>query len=98
MWKLEVTEFEFATASHGIPRIYRQVHDDLFDLSLVCFDPHKAGVESGLELNVLADQPFQHLFHVLDHDIQVQNPRVHYLLPAECQQLPRQPGGSMACL
>ena len=30
---------QLAAIGHGIPRIYGQVHDDLFDLSLIGFHP-----------------------------------------------------------
>src|SRR5260370_2977633 len=67
-------------------------------MSLVRLDGHGAGVERGLKLYVFPNEPFQHLFHVLDHYIQVENPRIHHLLPAECEQLSSERGCSMTRL
>ncbi len=40
--------------------------------------------------NVLTDQPLQHLLHIFDDGIQVEHARIHHLLTAECEELPRQ--------
>src|SRR5580704_8748522 len=80
-------DLELASVGHGIARIHGQIHDDLFNLTLVGLDASQAGVEIGAKLDVFADQAFQHLLHVLDHGIQVQYAGIHDLLPAEGQQL-----------
>jgi hypothetical protein len=45
------------------------------------------------ELDVLADHAPEHLLHVRDDLVDVEDPRLQHLLATECQELPREAGG-----
>ena len=49
-------------------------------------------LSDGDQLDVLADEPAEHLLRVGDDVVEVEHPRRQHLLAAEGQQLPRQRG------
>ena len=75
---------------HGIPGVDGQIHEDLLDLPRIGFHVSQGGVSNQRQVDILTDQTSQHLLHVRDEGVQVQNPRRQHLLPAEGQQLSRQ--------
>jgi hypothetical protein len=50
------------------------------------------------ELDVLADQPPQHLVHLAHHDVQVEHPGLQHLLATEGQELARETGRALGRL
>ena len=86
---------EFPAVWHGVAGIDRQVHEHLLDLSWIGLDPAQPGAQYHGQFNILSNQPAQHLFHVGDHHIQIQDLRLKHLAAAEGQQLLRQGGGAV---
>src|ERR1039458_6462200 len=80
---------------HGIPCVHGQVEDDLLDLSRIGFDPGQGRVQFGFQFDVLANKPPQHLLHVLDYCVEVQNLGVKHLLAAEGEKLSGERSGPM---
>ncbi len=68
---------------HGIPGIDDQIHDNLLDLPRIGPDLPEVVSAASLELDVLADQPTQHLFDTPHHFVQIQDARCHDLFSAE---------------
>ena len=66
-------EGELAAAGHRVPRVDGQVHEDLLELARVGLHAPERRILDGQELDVLADQPPEHLLHVCDHRIEVQH-------------------------
>jgi len=56
---------------HRVTRIDHQVHDDLPHLPFIPFDRAQVRRETGLQINMFANQGAQQLFHVPDDGIQV---------------------------
>jgi hypothetical protein len=75
---------------HGVARVDGEVHEHLVELTRVGLDAAQVGIQGGGELDVLPDQPPQHLLHVRDEVVEVDNLRLEDLLPAEGQKLPGQ--------
>ncbi len=75
---------------HRIPRVHREVQDDLFDLRAIGFHGTQIASERGLHEDVLADKAVQHLLDGAHDGIQVEDDRLDDLAAAERQQLPRQ--------
>ena len=76
-----------AAVRHRIARIQRQIHDDLLDLAGIRFHASKRWRQHHRDLNLLADQPAQHLTRLLHHGVAVQQARFEHRFPAEQQQL-----------
>src|SRR4051812_43688359 len=70
---------EFAALWHRITRIDRQIQDDLFDLSGVCFDGSQVWRENGAELDIFADNPEQDLFYSRNDRVKAQGRRLQDL-------------------
>ena len=87
-----------AASRHGIPRVDREVHDDLFHLSAIGLYGRRVRPGADDDLDVLADQPLEHRPHVGHHHVQVEQRRLDDLLAAEGEQLAREPRGSLARL
>ena len=81
---------------HGVTRVDRQVHEDLLDLPGVRLDAAQAGLQGRRQLDVLPDEPPQHLLHVGDDGVEIEDPGLKDLLSAEGEQLPRQARGPLA--
>ncbi len=62
----------------------------MLDLALIRFHSVDGGIERHGQLNILADQAVNHLAHVGDDGIQVQDAGLEHLLAAESQQLARE--------
>ena len=80
-----------AALRHGIPRIHRQVHDNLLHLAVIRLDAGQFGAEPQHDAHVFADQSFQHPPHAGDDSVQIEHRRLDDLLAAERQQLTREP-------
>ena len=87
-----------AARRHRVARVDRQVEDDLFELAGVGPDARQRRRERRRELDVFANQPPQHVAHVGDQRIQIDDRRLHHLLAAECEQLSGQAGSALGRL
>src|SRR5512139_1228959 len=56
-----------ATLWHGITRICRQIHQNLLDLSPVCHNLQLYVGETGIEFNILSNNPFYKLAGIFDY-------------------------------
>lgn len=84
---------------HGVTRIHRQIHDDLFKLPGIGLDRPQLRFKIRPELdNIFADQPPKHAIHVGDNGIQIDHLHGRELAPAERKKLPRQTGCSIGRL
>ncbi len=81
---------QLAAIGHGVARIDREVHQKLLDLSGVGLDAPELGRRKYRQLDVCAEHASEHLVHVGDALVQVQDLRLEHLLTAECEELPRQ--------
>jgi len=75
---------QFAAVRHRVTRVYREIHDHLFDLALIRLDTAEVGIQRQRHLNVLAEESRKHLFHVGDQRVEVENGGGQDLLSAEC--------------
>ena len=92
---------ELAALRHGITGVDREVHDHLLDLAGIRPHGGEVGREPRGELDVLAQQPAQHVLRFRHEAVQVDHFRLHHLLPAEGEQLagePRRAVGRLADL
>ena len=78
---------QVAALRHGFTGVHSEIHEDLLDLAGINFHEAERGLEGGLELYVLADEPLQHLRSIGDDRIQVQHDRLKHLLAAEGEEL-----------
>ena len=76
-------EREAPSARHGVARVDDEVDDRLLDLAGVGQRPPEPGIECRRQLDVLADDAAQHLFHARDHGVQVEDAGLEHLAPAE---------------
>src|SRR2546423_7609545 len=81
---------ELAAIGHGIAGVDGEVHEHLLDLAGVSFDLAEGRIEGEVELDVLADQARQHLFHVGDEGVEIEDDGFENLLTAESQKLTRE--------
>src|ERR1019366_10091457 len=90
--EMEMLRFDCqnAAARHGIPGVHHQVEDYLFDLVGVDLDKRFRVVENRADFNVLADHPADHLFEIVNQQVEVEYANVQRLLAAEHQKLPGQ--------
>jgi len=79
---------------HRIARVHAQVHEDLLELSGVRLYRLQVTRQIGVDLDVLSDDPLEHLEQVPDDVVEVQNVQLKDLLPAEGQHLSRQRGAA----
>ena len=84
-----------AAVRHRIARIQRQIHEHLLDLAGIRFHASKRRRQHHRDLDLLADQPAQHLTRLLHHGIAVQQARFEHRFPAEQQQLTGQQCGPL---
>src|ERR1700686_759995 len=81
---------QFASLRHRITRVDDQIHHDLPYLSGVRLDLADRWVKDQVQLDVFSEQTGQHLFHLGQEGVQVQNDRLQNLLSTESQKLPGQ--------
>ena len=89
---------QFAAPRHCVPRIDCEVHDDLFNLPLICFYRPRAGSQHCSQLYVFANEPVEHFFQLGNHGVQLQQRRLQYLFAAEGEELAGQSSGAGAGL
>ena len=89
---------QLASVRHRVARVDDEVHEHLLDLTRVGLHAPERAAEDGDDLDVLADQAAQHLVHLADDVVQLQDPRLEKLLPAEREQLAGQRAGSVGRL
>ena len=87
-----------AASRHGIPRVHREVHDDLLHLPAIGLHERQLGPEAQHDLHVFPDEASEHRPHVGHDHVQVEQRRLDDLLAAEGQQLAREPRGARARL
>jgi hypothetical protein len=78
-----------ATVRHRVPRVYCKVQYYLFDLAGISLYASKIWVQKSVEFDILADQARQHLCHVQNYRVDIQNLWLQHLPPAKSQKLPR---------
>ena len=83
---------------HGIASIDCQVHQHLLDLTRVRVDHAQILARHALQFNVLAEQPGQHLLHVIGGLVQIHGYRLQHLPAAEGKQALRQILGRCPCI
>src|SRR4029077_9627535 len=80
---------------HRVPRIHREIHDDLLDLARISFHCPNLSARYHAQVNVLTDHASKHL-EVLGHDgIQIQYLRGQDLLATEGKKLSRKGSGTL---
>src|SRR5439155_1367171 len=87
---------DYAASWHRIACVHRQVHNDLFQLTGVGPDGSQIGCQYRAEVDVLADKSTEHRLRVRDDRIHVEHARIEHLLPAEDEELAREPGSSLS--
>ena len=78
---------ELAAVRHCIPCVGGQVHDNLLDLYRVGFYSAEIFPRYEYKLNILPNQPQQHVVDFLHGRVQIQKLQILHLLPAKRQQL-----------
>ncbi len=79
----------------GVARVDRQIDDHLFQLLRIGAHRAQIAVVPHGEGDLFAHQPFEQLADFADDIGQLHDFGAQGLLPAECQQLPRQAGGAV---
>ena len=87
---------QFAAARHGIPRIGREVHDDLLEVRRIRFHASDAGRGQQDQLDIVPQQAAQHRLHIGHHAVQIEHARLRRGAAAKGQQVARQRGGPLA--
>src|SRR4029078_11524056 len=87
-------ELHLAARGHRIAGVEHEVRDHLFDLAAV--DAHTAaGHHGGRELDIVAQEPRDQSFELLDHFSEVEDLRQEHLVAAESKELARESSGSV---
>ena len=89
---------DLADSGDGVPGVDAQIGQDLVDLGGVHLDRPQVRARQPGEIDVLADQPPQHLEHALHGLVQVEHLGGDGLLAGKGQQLPGQVGGALGGL
>ena len=89
---------DLAHAGDGVPGVDAKVGQNLVDLGGVHLDRPQARARHPDEIDVLADQPPQHLEHARHGVVQVQDLGRDGLLAGKGQQLPGEVGGTLGGL
>ena len=76
-----------AALSHGISGILDQIHNHLFHATRIGLYRLQGGFQLQGQLDVLADQPAEHLLHSRDDLIEVQDLGLQHLAAPKGQQL-----------
>ncbi len=74
---------QLAAGWHRVPRVHDQVHHHLFDAARIDQDSAEAYRRSRDQVDVLAQNPPQHLIHSGEHAAQIEHFRRDQLLAAE---------------
>ena len=69
-----------AASRHRVAGVDDQVHENLLDLPRVGPGAAEIGSEVRLQLDVLTDQPAEHLVHSGHHRVEVEDLRLQHLL------------------
>ena len=77
---------------HGVAGVDHQVDQHLLDHADIGLDERRVAGITELQVNVLADDAFEHLGQVADRLRQVERLGLHDLLAAKGEQLPGQAG------
>src|SRR5690348_15246702 len=88
---------QLASTGHRVAGVDGEIHNHLLDLALVSFDPRYVGRKRGAHGNVLAQYAREHLDHVADQIVQVQDRRGQNLLPTKGQKLARERSRPLPC-
>ena len=83
-------DFQFAAVGHGVARVDDEVHQQLPDEAGIGLDPPGISFGNDGQLDIFIHQPPQHFIHVFDVLVKFKHHRLHHLLAAEQQKLPRQ--------
>ena len=86
---------QLPAVGHGVARVDGEVHDDLLELTRIGFDASQSGLQRRHQDDVLADQSPQHVVHLRDDGVEVEDPRLEHLLPAEGEELAGEGGGAL---
>src|SRR4029078_745015 len=78
---------EPAPVRHGISRVDRQIHQNLFELARVEAHQEERGVEIQAKLDVLTEQARQQLSHAADDFVQIEHSSFDDLPASEGQEL-----------
>ena len=81
---------EFAARGHRVAGIDGEVQNHLLDLARVRNDLPHVIREHAHQVDVLADEAPQHLFHPRDDAIRLEHPRLQHLLAAKREELARE--------
>ena len=87
-----------AARGHGVPRVHREIDDDLLELSLVDLDQPEVAAVDDVELDVDADQAAQEVGQLGEHVGDVQHLGLQGLLAGEGEELAHQIGGAVGVL
>jgi len=71
----------------GVSAVYHHIHDNLFQHPRISLDHVKVRLQVGFELDVLANQPVQHFFHIHDELIKPKDTGVNLFAAAEGEEL-----------
>src|SRR5205823_4192791 len=83
-----------AAAGHGVARVDYQIEDHLLELRRIRLHVTERLARHGDQLDVLADQPPEHLRHRAHEDVELQHGGLQNLLATEGQELPGEPTGA----
>src|ERR671920_253988 len=84
-----------AAGGHRIARVDGEIDQDLFDLTGIGAHRPQVRVQAGGQVDVLAEDPAQHLFDITDDLVEVQHLRLGDFTSAEGEQLFGEPGGTL---
>jgi hypothetical protein len=80
---------ELATVRHRLAGVDHEVHDHLVDLGRVSQRQTEVGRERLHQLDVLTDDPPEHLLDPCSNVVQIERHGLHHLLAAEGKELAR---------
>ncbi|HTZ52089.1 MAG TPA: hypothetical protein VMF68_10540 [Spirochaetia bacterium] len=86
-----------AHAADGIPRIDREIGQNLVQLRGIHADPARRGIRLPRKLDGFPDEPADHPLHLRDVLVEIQHLRAHHLLASKGQLLRRQLRGTPRC-
>jgi len=98
--QLDVRGFNgnFAAMRYRLARVACQIHQHLLNLTRVGFDTSQTWAAHADHLDVVSNQPTQHLIHVANGHVQNQNYGLQQLPTTEGQKLPRERRSKSTCI
>ena len=84
-----------AAVGHGVARVDREIHDDLFDLAGIGANGAKIWREAEDELDIFANEAGNELDDILDDGVEIEDARLEDLHAAESEKLASQGGGAV---